>query len=39
MNEPSISIAGTMRPTLYGTQMAERLGREAARGVVVVEGA
>jgi DNA processing protein len=37
LNEPSISIVGTRRPTLYGTQMAERLGREiAARGVVVV---
>ena len=36
---PSISIVGTRRPTLYGTQMAERLGREiAARGVVVVSG-
>jgi DNA processing protein len=39
LNEPSISIVGTRRPTLYGTQMAERLGREiAARGVVVVSG-
>jgi DNA processing protein len=36
---PSISIVGTRRPTLYGTQMAERLGRiNAARGVVVVSG-
>jgi DNA processing protein len=34
LNQPSISIVGTRRPTLYGTQMAERLGREiAARGV------
>src|SRR5450432_685971 len=39
LNLPSISIVGTRRPTLYGTQMAERLGREiAARGVVVVSG-
>jgi DNA processing protein len=39
LNEPSISIVGTRRPTLYGTQMAERMGREiAARGVVVVSG-
>jgi DNA processing protein len=39
LNQPSISIVGTRRPTLYGTQMAERLGREiAARGVVVVSG-
>jgi DNA processing protein len=38
-NQPSISIVGTRRPTLYGTQMAERMGREiAARGVVVVSG-
>src|SRR6202790_1132739 len=36
---PSISIVGTRRPTLYGTQMAERLGRElAARGIVIVSG-
>ena len=39
LNQPCISIVGTRRPTLYGTQMAERLGRElAARGVVVVSG-
>jgi DNA processing protein len=39
LNLPSISVVGTRRPTLYGTQMAERLGREiAARGVVVVSG-
>jgi DNA processing protein len=39
LNLPSISIVGTRRPTLYGTQMAERLGRElAARSVVVVSG-
>jgi DNA processing protein len=39
LNQPSISVVGTRRPTLYGTQMAERLGREiAARGVVVVSG-
>jgi DNA processing protein len=37
LNLPSISIVGTRRPTLYGTQMAERLGRElAARGVLVL---
>jgi predicted Rossmann fold nucleotide-binding protein DprA/Smf involved in DNA uptake len=36
---PSISIVGTCKPTLYGTQMAQRLGRElAARGLVVVSG-
>jgi DNA processing protein len=39
LNLPSISIVGSRRPTLYGTQMAERMGREiAARGVVVVSG-
>src|SRR5229473_2963907 len=39
LNLPSIGIVGTRRPTLYGTQMAERLGRElAARGLVVVSG-
>jgi DNA processing protein len=30
----SLSIVGTRRPTLYGTQMAQRLGRDlAARGL------
>jgi DNA processing protein len=39
LNLPSISIVGTRRPTLYGSQMAERLGRElAARGLVMVSG-
>lgn len=39
LNHPSISIVGTRRPTLYGTQMAERLGRDlAARGIVIVSG-
>jgi len=39
LNLPAISIVGTRRPTLYGSQMAERLGRElAARGLVVVSG-
>ena len=32
LNQPSISIVGTRRPTLYGTQMAERLGRESSAG-------
>src|SRR5258707_4840910 len=37
LNLPSLSVVGTRRPTLYGTQMAQRLGRElAARGLVVV---
>ncbi|GAC1703207.1 MAG: DNA-processing protein DprA [Candidatus Acidiferrum sp.] len=39
LNLPSISIVGTRRPTLYGSQMAERLGRDlAARGLVIVSG-
>lgn len=39
LNLPAISIVGTRKPTLYGTQMAERLGRElAARGLVVISG-
>src|SRR5262249_19020734 len=39
LNAPGISIVGTRRPTLYGTQMAERLGRElAARGLVIISG-
>jgi DNA processing protein len=39
LSQPSISIVGTRRPTLYGTQMAERLGRElAARGLAIVSG-
>jgi len=34
LNQPCIGVVGTRRPTLYGTQMAERLGRElAARGI------
>jgi len=39
LNLPSLGIVGTRRPTLYGTQMAQRLGRElAARGLVIVSG-
>lgn len=39
LNLPAISIVGTRKPTLYGTQMAERLGRELAmRGLVVLSG-
>jgi len=39
LTQPSIGMVGTRRPTLYGTQMAERLGRElAARGLVIVSG-
>ena len=36
---PSLSIVGTRKPTVYGAQMSQRLGRElAARGLVVVSG-
>lgn len=39
LNSPSLSIVGSRRPTVYGTQMAQRLGRElAARGLVIVSG-
>jgi DNA processing protein len=39
LSQPSIAVVGTRRPTLYGTQMAERLGRElAARGLAIVSG-
>jgi len=39
LNAPSISIVGTRRPTVYGTQMSERMGRDlAARGLVIVSG-
>ena len=39
LNHPCIRIVGTRRPTLYGTQMAERLGRDlASRGLVIVSG-
>jgi DNA processing protein len=30
LNAPSLSIVGTRKPTLYGSQMAERLGRDLA---------
>src|SRR5579859_5128344 len=39
LNAPSLSIVGTRKPTMYGTQMAERLGRDlAVRGIVIVSG-
>src|SRR5271165_3226260 len=39
LNSPSLSIVGTRRPTVYGSQMAERMGRELAkRGLVIVSG-
>jgi DNA processing protein len=39
LNLPTLSIVGTRKPTIYGTQMAERLGRDlAARGLVIVSG-
>jgi len=39
LNLSGISIVGTRRPTLYGAQMAQRLGRDlAARGLVIISG-
>src|SRR5712664_696649 len=39
LNAPSLAMVGTRRPTLYGTQMADRLARElAGRGIVIVSG-
>jgi len=39
LNAPSLSIVGTRRPTVYGTQMAERIARGlAARGLAIVSG-
>ena len=37
LNLPSLSIVGTRRPTFYGAQMAQRLGKDlAVRGLVIV---
>jgi len=39
LNSACLSIVGTRKPTLYGTQMAQMLGRDlAARGIVIVSG-
>jgi DNA processing protein len=39
LNAPSLSIVGTRKPTLYGSQMAERLGCDlAVRGIVITSG-
>jgi DNA processing protein len=39
LNAPSLSIVGTRRPTVYGTQMAERMGRDLAkRGLAIISG-
>jgi len=39
LNGPSLAIVGTRRPTVYGTQMADRMGRDlAARGIAIVSG-
>jgi len=39
LNSPSLSIVGTRRPTVYGTQLAERMGRDlASRGLTIVSG-
>jgi len=39
LNRHKVSMVGARRPTPYGNQMAERLGRDlAARGLVIVSG-
>jgi DNA processing protein len=39
LNAPGLAAVGNRRPTLYGTQMADRLARDlAARGIVIVSG-
>ena len=39
LNQASLGIVGTRRPTIYGTQMAELMGRDLAkRGLLVVSG-
>jgi DNA processing protein len=39
LDRHAISVVGARRPTPYGNQMAERLGRDlAARGLVIVSG-
>jgi DNA processing protein len=39
LNCAAIGIVGTRRPSLYGSQMAERIGRDlAVRGLVIVSG-
>jgi len=39
LNSPSLGIVGTRRPTIYGTQMTERMGRDLAkRGLAIVSG-
>ena len=39
LNGPSLAIVGTRRPTVYGTQMADRMGRDlGSRGLAIVSG-
>jgi DNA processing protein len=39
LNAPTLAIVGTRRPTVYGTQMADRMGRDlASRGLAIVSG-
>src|ERR1700687_3484402 len=39
LNAPSLSIVGTRRPTVYGSQLAERMGRDLAkRGLAIISG-
>ena len=39
LNAPALGMVGTRRPTVYGTQMAERISRDlASRGLTIVSG-
>jgi DNA processing protein len=39
LNAPAIGMVGTRRPTIYGSQMAERISRDlAAKGLTIVSG-
>ena len=39
LDKPSLRIVGTRQPTVYGTQMAERMGRELAkRSLAIISG-
>jgi DNA processing protein len=39
LNAPALGMVGTRRPTIYGTQMAERISRDlASRGLTIVSG-
>jgi DNA processing protein len=39
LNAPSLSVVGTRRPTVYGSQLAERIGRDLTkRGLAIISG-